>query len=465
LKREHEFISRVRIPAPVHEVFSWHSRPGAIQRLSPPWDPLRIISVSNGILPGSRVVMSLQAGPVPFTWEALHTRYEKNRLFEDIQVRGPFSSWTHVHAFFEDEKRCTLLEDRISYALPFHPMGTFVLNRLVEEKLSRIFNFRHKTTMDDILFHRAYDLKPGTRFLVSGASGMIGSSLVPFLTTAGYRVWRLVRRRADPAKNEIFWDPAKAKIDAKLLEDFDAVIHLSGENIGRGRWTNEKKKRIIESRVMPTLLLAETMAGLKKPPMVFISASAIGFYGNRSGILSEENGPGEDFISDVCKKWEAAAKPAINAGIRTVFPRIGVVLHPAGGALKKMLPLFSIGLGGRIGHGRQFMSWIGMDDVLSAMVHITARPEIRGPVNLVSPLAVTNEHFAHTLARVLRRPLGPPVPEALITALFGEMGKETVLSSTRVRPKVLMDTGYTFRHPELKQMLCHVLGRYQESVK
>lgn len=460
LKNRAEFILKAKIAAPVEEVFAWHARPGAISRLSPPWDPLRLISVTNGINPGSCVVMELRAGPVPFIWEALHTRYEKNVFFEDIQLRGPFSSWTHVHFFEKNASFNTIMEDRISYTLPFHPMGTTLLNGFVQKKFARIFAFRHFTTNADILFHRSLALKPSSRFLLSGASGMIGSNLIPFLTTAGHHVSRLVRRKPVPEKNEIFWNPLSGEIDADKLEGFDTVIHLSGENIGQGRWTQEKKKKIICSRTRPTGLLAQTLAGLKKPPEVFISASAIGFYGNRGDKkLTEQNCCGDDFISDVCRQWEASAAPAIKAGIRTVFPRIGVVLHPSGGALKKMLPLFSLGMGGKTGHGRQHMSWIGMDDVVCAILHMAATREIRGPVNLVSPAPVTNADFSRILSDVLGRTSGPAVPGVIIMALFGEMGKETVLSSTRVLPSVLLKTGYKFRHRKLRQALCHVLGK------
>ncbi|NOY68749.1 MAG: TIGR01777 family protein [Deltaproteobacteria bacterium] len=460
LKNRAEFIRKAEIAAPIEEVFAWHARPGAISRLSPPWDPLRLISVTNGIHPGSRVAMELRAGPIPFIWEALHTRYEKNVFFEDIQVRGPFSSWTHVHSFEKSDLGNTILEDRISYTLPFHPVGASLLNGFVQKKLARIFAFRHFTTNADILFHRLLAMKTPSRFLLSGASGMIGSNLIPFLTTAGHKVSCLVRRKPEPEKNEIFWDPISGKIDADKLEGFDAVIHLCGENIGQGRWTREKKNRIISSRTLTTGLLAQTLAGLKNPPEVFISASAIGFYGDRGDkILTEEDGFGNDFISDVCRQWEASATSAINAGIRTVFPRIGVVLHPSGGALKKMLPLFSKGLGGKIGNGRQHMSWVSMDDVVCAIMHMASTPEISGPVNLVSPEPATNAVFSRTLSEALRRCRGPAVPGSIIIALFGEMGKETVLSSSRVMPSILLKTGYKFRHPELRQAVCHVLGK------
>ena len=213
MKNRAEFIRKAEIAAPVEEVFAWHARPGAISRLSPPWDPLRLISVSNGIHPGSYVTMELQAGPVPFIWEALHTRYEKNVFFEDIQVHGPFSSWTHVHLFEKNASRNTILQDHISYALPFHPVGTSLLNGFVQKKLARIFAFRHFTTNADILFHQSLALKTPSSFLLSGASGMIGSNLIPFLTTAGHHVSRLVRCKPDPDKNEIFWNPMSGKIE------------------------------------------------------------------------------------------------------------------------------------------------------------------------------------------------------------------------------------------------------------
>lgn len=454
------FKRKIRIPAPVETVFAWHARPGAIQRLSPPWDPLTIIRQSGGILPGAEVVMKMNAGPVKFTWVARHTEYVENRLFADTQIKGPFSKWTHTHRFEPESDTACFLEDEIRYALPFHPAGTLLADSMVRKKLNRIFTYRHATTIADIRLHRSLNIEKPMSFLISGTHGMIGSNLVPFLSTGGHRPVSLVRRPPEPGRDEVFWDPANDRIDINDGQEIDAVIHLAGENIAEGRWTPEKKRRIMESRTRGTALIAQTIAKMKKKPKVFICASAIGYYGDRKeALMSEDDLPGEDFISEVCKNWEASARAAVDAGIRTVFLRIGIVLSPLGGALQRLLPVFQAGIGGRIGSGRQYMSWISLDDVLGAILHLIAKPDISGPVNLVAPHPVTNAEFTRTLGKVLSRPAALFIPEAAITAVYGRMGKETILSGTRVNSAKLLESGYRFRHTQLKDALSHVLGK------
>ncbi len=454
------FKRSIQINAAAKTVFQWHARPGAIERLSPPWDPIEIISRTGGIETGAEVNMILRAGPIPVKWHARHVDYQENRLFQDIQVKGPFSRWIHTHRFNVNGPDRCVLEDHIEYALPFHPMGTAVMGPYVEKNLKRIFAYRHATTQADIAAHERVKAHGPKTLLISGASGLLGSALIPFLTTGGHRVLRLVRRQPNPEKNEIYWNPAAGTLMLDERETIDAVIHLSGENIGEGRWTRGKKKRIIDSRVNSTRLLAETMAKRHHPPTVFLSASAIGFYGDRaSAPMDESSGPGKDFISRVCQKWEAAARAAGKSGIRTAFLRIGIVLSPQGGALKKLLLPFQAGMGGKIASGRQYMSWISIDDTISAIYHILFNDQLSGPINLVSPHPATNHEFTATLARVLSRPAYFRVPETAIKTVFGEMGVETVLSSTRVTPTALSKAGFCFRHPSLEGALRHLLGK------
>ncbi len=453
------FIKRSRINAPVKTVFGWHSRAGALERLSPPWDPLQVIQKPRGIRKGSRPVLKLKAGPVPFKWIAEHTDYEENRLFRDRQIKGPMASWVHTHIFDPDGKDACFLEDRVEYALRFHPFGEFFAGSMVLNKLERIFRYRHVTTAADIAAHESRPDKTPLNILISGASGVVGSALVPFLTTGGHQVNSLVRRTPAPGKAEIFWNPDAGFLNPADLGGIDTVIHLAGENIGQGRWTAQKKKRIIESRIKGTSLIAETAARLNPRPRVLLCASAVGYYGNRNQWeLTEKDGPGNDFISQVCYEWEKAAAPAIESGIRVVFLRIGVALTPAGGALAKVLPLFRAGLGGKLGTGCQFMSWIGTDDVIGAIYHVIYNDGIEGPVNVVSPNPVTNLEFTETLAGVLSRPARFSVPAWAIKLVFGEMGREVPLSSTRVRPVKLLETGYRFRNPDLRGVLSHLLG-------
>ncbi len=454
------FIKNSRIHEPVESVFAWHERPGAIERLSPPWDRVRLVGQTNGIQPGSRVRLKISPiGPFPVNWTARHTAYEKNRLFQDIQEKGPFSTWVHTHRFFPDGGNACRMEDRIAYTLPFHTAANPLIGNTVHSRLERIFAYRHRTLSADMAAHRKYDLGP-MKILISGSSGVIAATLIPFLTTGGHQVFRMVRSKRKLDANAVYYNPSQGIIEAEKMENMDVVIHLAGENIGTAPWTTAKKKRILESRTQSTALLAAALAGLKNPPKLFACASAIGYYGNRGEeVLDESARPGRDFISAVCRQWEESAKPAVRAGIRTVFLRIGVVLTPAGGALQKLLPLFRAGIGGAIGSGRQYISWIGIDDMTEVILHIAANPGIEGPVNVVGPEPVTNADLAAALGRVLSRPAVFRVPETAIHAVFGQMGAETVLSSIRVMPEKLAATGYRFRHTDLTEALSHVLGK------
>ncbi len=293
---------------------------------------------------------------------------------------------------------------------------------------------------------------------VSGSGGLIGSAVVPFLIGKGHRVTRLVRR--PPAGDEVRWDPAAGVRDLSRLEEVEAVVHLAGENIAAGRWTPRRKEEIRSSRVEGTRRLCESLGRLGRPPKVLISASAIGIYGDRGEeILAEDSAPGKDFLAQVCRDWEAATEPASRAGIRVVQLRFGMILSPAGGALKKMLLPFKMGAGGRIGSGTQFMSWIAVDDAVDAIHHVLSTEALRGPVNTVAPAPVTNAEFTRILARVLSRPALAPMPAFAAKLAFGEIADALLLASQRVMPTRLQASGYRFQYPELEGALRHLLGR------
>ena len=295
--------------------------------------------------------------------------------------------------------------------------------------------------------------------LVSGSSGLIGSALVPFLKSRGHEVRRLVRKRGRLAPDEIAWDPAAGKVDAAALAGFDAVVHLSGENVASGRWTAKRKAEIRASRVQSTQLLSETLAALGRPPRVLASASAIGFYGDRGPQpLEEDAAPGGGFLAELCREWEASTDAARASGIRVAHMRIGVVLSPSGGALGTVLPIFRLGLGGVVGDGTQYVSWIALDDVVGAIEHVLGAEELQGPVNLVAPHPVTNREYTKTLAGVLSRPAFLPVPAIAARLLFGEMADELLLSSTRVVPHKLLASSYPFEFPELEAALRHLVA-------
>jgi uncharacterized protein len=299
--------------------------------------------------------------------------------------------------------------------------------------------------------HDGPDARP-LRVAVTGASGMLGEALVPRLRADGHTVLRLVRSRAAAGGGDAYWNPAAGEIDAAALEGVDAVVHLAGENVGH-RWTAERKRRIRASRVEGTRLLAEALARLERPPAVLVSASAVGYYGDRGDELLDEGAPpGEGFMAEVVRDWEAAAEPACAAGIRVVHPRMGVVLSAAGGAVARMLLPFRLGVGGPVGSGRQWLSWITRADAVGLIVRAIGDEGLRGPVNVAAG-AVRFGDFARALGRVLHRPALLPVPAPALRLIFGEMADATLLASARVDPAVLRARGHRFLHPELEGAL------------
>jgi hypothetical protein len=295
------------------------------------------------------------------------------------------------------------------------------------------------------------------KILVSGSSGLIGTALLSALQSSGCEVTRLVRRAAS-GKQQIEWDPARGLLP-QPISGFDAVIHLAGESIV-GRWTEAKKRRILESRVQGTRHLAEALAATPQRPRLLISASAIGYYGNRGEETLREDSPsGEGFLPEACRAWESAAGAAANAGIRAVHMRFGLVLSASGGALQKMLLPFRMGVGGNMGNGRQWWSWVDINDVVGALLHVIKTDTLRGPVNVVAPSPVRNAEFTKTLASVLSRPAIFPMPAFAARMVFGQMGDELLLASQRVEPAKLLASGYVFQRPELRKALQGILPR------
>jgi uncharacterized protein (TIGR01777 family) len=298
------------------------------------------------------------------------------------------------------------------------------------------------------------------KIVVAGASGLIGSALVAGLRRQGHEVVRLVR--GGPAEaGDVKWNPGAGELDAAEIEGADAIVNLCGANVGAGRWTEARRRELWDSRIDATRTLVLALDRLARKPAVLLNASAIGIYGERGAEeLTESSAIGHGFLPELCLAWETHAEGAARRGVRTASLRFGLVLAREGGALAKMLPIFRLGLGGRLGDGRQLMSWIGLDDAVGAIAHVLAETRCQGPVNVVAPGAVTNAEFTATLARVLRRPAGLPVPAGLLRLFFGQMARETVLASARVRPARLQATGYRFRHETLEAALHHaVAGR------
>jgi len=299
------------------------------------------------------------------------------------------------------------------------------------------------------------------RVAITGSTGLVGSEVVSVLSAAGHEAVRLVRRAPAPGEKAVRWNPAQGEVDVAGLEGFDAVIHLAGENVGSGRWTAARKTAIRDSRVNGTRLLCDALAGLARPPKTLVCASAIGYYGDRGEeLLTEESSPGTGFLAEVSREWEAASGSAARKGIRVVILRIGVVLSSNGGALSRMLPLFRAGLGGVIGGGSQYLSWVALDDLPFIILHSLQCADLVGPVNAVTPHPVTNREFTRALGNALSRPTPLPVPAfALRLAVGREMADALLLASARVLPRRLETTGYRFRFPELGEALRHLLGK------
>jgi uncharacterized protein (TIGR01777 family) len=300
---------------------------------------------------------------------------------------------------------------------------------------------------------------PAMKVAITGASGMIGTALVPFLKAAGDEVVRLVRRQPR-GPDEARWDTPRGEIDRGALDGLDGVVHLAGANLAERRWTADRKALLRESRIGPTRLLAETLAGLPRPPSVLVSASAVGYYGEHGDVWLDEGREGApDFLGRLVADWEGASEPAARAGVRVVRLRTGVVLSPAGGVLGRMLLPFKACVGGVLGPGTQYMSWIAIDDLLEVVRLALGSPALDGPVNAVAPTPVTNREFTKTLGRVLGRPTILPAPAFLLRLALGELADAALLVSTRVRPARLEKVGYRFRFPELEGALRHALGR------
>lgn len=420
------------------------------------------IQHQEGIRDGDRAVIKMGLGPIDVTWVAEHRDYVEGRQFRDIQVKGPFESWEHLHRFEPAGYDATFLIDQISFSPPFGQVGELSESQ-IRHRLDRQFTYRHRITGSDLALHRRYSRGNRLKIAVTGSSGLIGTNLIAFLKSGGHEVRRVVRSKPEPGSTDIFWHQRQGEIEAEKLEGLDAVIHLAGENVFALRWTQQKKMRIYTSRVRGTALISRTLAGLKNPPRVFISASAVGYYGDRGDeVLTEQSEQAKSgFFPAVCREWEKATRFAAEAGIRTVRLRTGLGVTPRGGALGIMLPPFQVGLGGYIGSGEQYMSWVAMDDLLGAIYHTIHTETLEGPVNLVSPNPVRMKSFVRTLGRVLSRPAFFSVPSVLVKTAMGKAADEMLLLSTRVVPEKLQNSGYTFLYPELEDALRHQLGYYR----
>lgn len=436
---------------PLGEVFAWHTRPGAMRRLVPPWLPMTVLAETESLADG-RAVLGLPGG---LRWVAQHdpAGFDPPHRFVDVlSSDGPtswpprlVSRWTHTHTF-EDVPGGTRVHDRVDTPVP-------------AAALRSTFVYRHRQLSEDLSAHRAA-AEAGMRSLVvavTGASGLVGSALAAFLSTGGHRVISLVRRPAH-GKDERQWNPDRPAPD--LLDGVDAVVHLAGASIA-GRFTEAHKQAIRASRIEPTRRLAAAAVDASDGPRVFVSASAVGIYGYDRGdaLLCEDSVRGDGFLADVVSDWEAATRPASAAGLRVVNVRTGIVQSARGGTLRLMRPLFSAGLGGRLGSGRQWLAWIGLDDLLEVYHRALYDGRLAGAVNAVAPDPVRNTDYTTALAGVLHRPAIVPVPSFGPRLLLGAQGaRELAEANQRVVPTKLQALGHRFRRPAIEDALAHELG-------
>lgn len=448
------YVATTPLPVSVEAAFAYHARRGALERLIPPWEAATIEASDGSIEAGSRVVLKTRVAGVPLRWVARHTDHDPPRRFVDTQQSGPFAAWEHRHEFEQLSENTSRLRDSIRYQLPAGALGRGLGRAVVASKLETMFAYRHRVTRDDLQLHVDHPAPPMT-VAVSGSHGLIGAQLGHLLSLLGHRVRRLVRSHSDDPESLAIWQDER---NAARLSEVDAVVHLAGKPIAESRWSSGVKQQIRDSRVLPTRQLCERLARLDRKPRVLICASATGIYGDRGEeVLDEHSQLGNEYLASVAEAWEEACRPAVEAGIRVAHARFGVVLSPRGGALAKMLLPAKLA-GGALGSGQQWWSWIALDDVLGALYHVLTREHLRGPLNFVAPEPIRNREFASALGSVVHRPSLVPAPALALRLALGEMADALLLSSARVVPRALLDSGYRFRFTELPAALRYSLG-------
>lgn len=468
--RNETYSLRSPVPVSADELYAWHARPGAFLRLAPPWERVEVTRQEGafGVAPYRITVRTSLLGPLKTSLTSEAYDFRPGDRFRDRQVRGPFAFWNHTHAMVPNGPGRSLLDDHIEYRLPLGWAGRCLAARMVRHRLASTFTYRHALTVSDLRRHAAYKDRPRLTVAVTGSRGLVGTDLALFLATGGHSVVRLVSGSGavtpppfDDGTKYVGWKP-RERLDAATLDGCDAVVHLAADNIAEGRWTEEKRKAIVESRTTPTRNLAEAIAALPpgRRPRVLVSASAVGVYGDRGDQeLLEDSQPGAGFLADVCRQWEEATAPAAVAGVRVVHLRIGIVLSPKGGALGKQLPAFRAGAGATLGSGQQWVPWVTVHDLVGAIHHCLMTNALQGPVNATAPNPVRNRAFTKTLGKVLGRPAFLQLPRTALKALFGDIADEALLASTRALPGKLLDTGFVFDHPELGDALRFLLGQ------
>ncbi|MFM8571277.1 MAG: TIGR01777 family oxidoreductase [Pirellula sp.] len=459
---------------PVERLFEYHEQAGAINRLIPPWEPAEVLSSEDSLSVGAVVQVRNKIGPIGQVWVAEHTQYRPNELFVDQLQRGPFSKWRHEHRFEAIGEKRSRLTDQIEYRLPMGPLGQ-VLSGWVQGKLLAMFRFRHRITSDDLRFaEQLHELghDPNSKKVVigiSGSSGLVGRRTIELARVLGIDIVRLVR--SDSSLKSARWPRGVKSFTEEQFDQFeglDAWIHLGGVGIADRRWTKSYKEAIRRSRIDSTNRIIDRLRKLNQPPKAFICASGVGIYGDRRQESLDESSrvdaavTGDDFLSDVAREWEAAARAFEGDLGRVALARFGMVLHPRAGALSKMLLPFRMGLGGPMGTGTQYWPWVHIDDAASILLFLALNPKCRGPFNVVAPECLPNRDFSKVLARVLHRPCWLTAPTIGLRIALGEMADSLLLASANAVPSALLDGGYRFRFPTLQGALENLLGRFPD---
>lgn len=435
------------IPASTSEIFSYLSNAGSFERLAPPWENVELISRDRHLEAGSQTRFSMRMFGVRTEWLSEHVEYEPQTLIVDMQIEGPFDYWRHMHRFRQVSKNETLMDDFVRYLLPGSRITDALFKKQFRRRIRSFLRYRSRTLFNDLQVKNTYSTTP-LRIVIAGASGFVGTALVAFLTACGHTVLTLSRTKGD-----LLWDVSRKTMDP--LPECDVIINLTGENIGRKRWSKKQKKRIRDSRVKSASMLSNAIAAMPKKPRVFISASALGLYPSSDEKQTESSDAGSTFLSDVCKEWEAATA---SAPCRTAMLRFGVVLSTSGGVVKKLQRPFRFSGGAIMGSGRQKVSWIELNDLIYQIYHVIHTETLSGPINACAPEVVSFETFSRALAKKWFRPTWIRIPTRIVRLVFGEMGEETLLRSTNASCEKIASSGFEFAFPTLKEALRHTFS-------
>lgn len=461
-----QFHYSSKMPVSNQELYDWHMAPDAFHLLMPAWQKGTIYYDTPDLREGTKAEIRIKDGFIPIHLSAEHSRFIPGVQFEDRLTKSPFRYWKHTHRFEDIHKGESMLMDQIEYKLPLSSLSHRFVHSRIDRELRHMFRYRHAITYRELELRKRWQNFPRYQKLksvvISGASGMVGTKLQQVLRHMGYEVIALHRSNSRFANPEHYWDPYKDIFPVKTLNALDswAWIHLSGENIASGRWSDDKKKRIRDSRVLSTEKIGDCIKHLESKPSTFLSSSGIGIYGaDVHSLKTEEDAAGSGFLAEVCQEWEAASQKISIAETRSCQMRLGVVLDPHEGALGKVLPLFKLGLGGKIGDGQQWMSWISLQEVVNGFREALFNDNLEGPINLCHPNTCQSLDYSKALANVLRKPHLVPAPQSALKLAFGEMAHETILASNRATPQKLEKAGFPFHFQNIRDTVAHILGR------